>query len=235
MKHTLVYKTLILSSILAFSNIAAATQPHAAVITREKQTQLTPDHVLQRLKEGNQRFMNGRMKNRDLMTQAHLSSTGQHPLAVILSCMDARTPPEIIFDQGIGDIFAIRIAGNIQNDDILGSMEFGTQLSGSKLIVVIGHTACGAIRGACQEAKLGHLTSLLQKISPAIRQAAKEKNTHDCTQAEFIDQIAKDNVLLVMKQIQKRSPVIAKLVHEKKLKIVGGLQNLATGEVTFFN
>jgi len=240
MKYTTFYKSIIIVCMLALNNSALAQdtqtiKPHAAIMTSEKQTGMTPQLILQRLKEGNQRFMNGQMKNRDLLMQAHLSSAGQHPVAVILNCMDARTPPEIVFDQGIGDVFALRIAGNIQNDDILGSMEFGTELTGAKLIAVIGHTSCGAIRGACQQAKLGHLTSLLQKITPAINQAAKEQNTHDCTQSAYINQIAKDNVLMVMKQIQNNSPVIAKLVQEGKLKIVGGMQDLSTGEVTFFD
>lgn len=155
-------------------------------------------------------------------------------MAVILNCIDARTPPEIVFDQGIGDVFAARIAGNVQNDDILGSMEFGTQLSGAKLIAVIGHTSCGAVRGACQQAKLGNLTGLLQKIQPAVSQATKETATHDCGSAEFINQVAKDNVLMVIKQIRQNSPVIANLIKEGKIGIIGGMQDLNTGEVTFF-
>ena len=175
------------------------------------------------------------MKNRDLLVQANGTASKQHPVAVVLNCMDSRTSPEIIFDQGIGDVFAIRIAGNIQNDDILGSMEFGTQLAGAKLIAVIGHTSCGAIRGACQQAKLGNLTALLQKIQPAVTQASKEQNTHDCTNAAYIDQIAKDNVSLVIKQIKAHSPTVAKLIKEGKIDIVGGIQDLATGEVTSFD
>lgn len=212
-----------------FNNCFAAN----TVTTQEKQAALTPQAVLAKLKEGNQRFVMNLRKNRDLLTQAYLTSTGQHPIAVILNCMDSRTPPEIVFDQGVGDVFAIRIAGNIQNDDILGSMEFGTQLSGAKLIAVIGHTSCGAIRGACQKAQLGHLTALLSKIQPAINQANKNGKA-DCGKAEYIDEIAKDNVLLVMKQIQERSPVIQKLITEGKIGIVGGLQDIATGQVTFF-
>jgi carbonic anhydrase len=204
-------------------------------MTSEEQAGMSPQDALQRLKDGNQRFVDGNMKNRDWLIQANTSASKQHPVVVVLNCIDSRTPPEIIFDQGIGDIFAARIAGNIQNDDILGSMEFGTKVAGAKLIAVIGHTSCGAVRGACQQVKLGNLTGLLHKIQPAVKQAAKEANTKDCSNAAFIDQIAKDNVLMVMKQIQARSPVISKLIKEGKIGIVGGIQDLSTGKVTFFD
>lgn len=220
---------------LSCSAFALSTQPHTNVMTATQQDTMTPQQVLQRLKDGNQRFVNGQMKNRDLLVQAKSTATTQHPVAMILNCMDSRSSPEIIFDQGIGDIFAARIAGNIQNDDLLGSMEFATQLVGAKLIAVIGHTRCGAMSGACNQAKLGNLTGLLKKIQPAVSQAAKEQHTHDCNKAEYIDQIAKDNVLLVMKQIPAHSPVIAKLLREGKIGLVGGMQNLDTGEVTFFD
>lgn len=208
---------------------------HSTVMTAETQANLTPQDVYQHLKDGNKRFVEGKMKNRDLLMQARSTASAQYPAVVILNCMDSRTPPEIIFDQGIGDVFAIRIGGNIQNDDILGSMEFGTKLSGARLIAVIGHTSCGAIRGACEQAKLGNLTGLLKKIQPAVNQAAKEASTHDCASAAYIDQIAKDNVMLVIKQIQARSPILKKMIKDGQLGIVGGMQDLATGEVTFFD
>lgn len=216
--------------------LAAETMPvHKAVMTAESQSEMTPEQALQRLQEGNQRFVDGTMKNRDFVAQAKLTSASQHPSIVMLNCMDSRSPPEIVFDQGIGDIFAIRIAGNIQNKDILGSMEFGTKVAGAKLIAVIGHTSCGALRGACKQVKLGNLTGLLQKIEPAVKQAAKETGTHDCDQATYIDQIAKNNVLLVMKQIKAQSPLIAKLIQEGKINLVGGIQDISTGKVTFFD
>jgi carbonic anhydrase len=195
---------------------------------------MTPQQALQRLKEGNLRFTQGKMKNRDLLVQARSTAAKQHPVVVTLSCLDSRTPPEIIFDQGLGDLFSARIAGNIQNDDILGSMEFATKLMGAKLVAVIGHTSCGAMSGACQHAKLGHLTDLLQKINPAVEQASKESHTKDCSNAEFIDQIAKDNVLLTIKQIRERSPILDQLIKEGKIGIVGGMQDISTGAVTFF-
>lgn len=219
---------------IAHAQDPSMTQPYTGVMTQERQESKTPQEVLQRLKDGNLRFMTGKMKNRNLLMQANVTSIRQHPIAIILNCMDARTPPEIIFDQGIGDIFAIRIGGNVQNDDILGSMEFGTQLTGARLIVVMGHTNCGAIRGACQQAKLGYLTGLLEKIRPAVEQASKEQNSHDCSDNAFIDQIAKDNVLLVKKQIQERSSVIANLIQNGQLQVIGAMQDLTTGKVTFF-
>lgn len=219
--------------LLSFSAFAADSL-HKEVMTAERQEAKTPDAVLKRLKEGNERFVNRQLKNRDLLAQANATAVAQHPVAIVLNCMDARTPPEIIFDQGIGDMFAIRVGGNIQNNDILGSMEFGTQLMGAKLIAVIGHTSCGAMRGACEEVKLGHLTGLLNKIYPAVTQAAQDK-TKDCSNADFVNQIAEDNVRLVIKQIQTQSPVLSKLVKEGKIKVVGGMQDIATGKVTFFD
>jgi carbonic anhydrase len=216
------------------SSFAETSKPHSATISAEMQEAKTPEAVLQRLKEGNQRFVEGQLKNRDLLAQAKASAGAQHPVAIILNCMDARTPPELVFDQGIADIFTLRIAGNIQNEDILGSMEFGTQVVGAKLIAVIGHTNCGAIQGACQEAKLGNLTSLLQKIRPAVDKAAKGQ-PKDCKNNAFIDKAAQDNVLMVMKQIKENSPVVNKLIQEGKLGIVGGIQDLASGRVTFFD
>jgi len=220
---------------IGFANEGATPVVHTAVQTAETQAAKTPELVLKRLKDGNERFVNGNLKNRDLLAQVNATSTAQHPVAVVLNCMDSRTPPELVFDQGVGDVFVTRIAGNVVNDDLLGSMEFGTKIAGAKLIAVIGHTNCGAIRGACQQAKLGHLTALLQKIKPAISQAIKDKGPRNCEDHEFIDEVAKDNVLMVIKQIQTRSPVIRKLIEQGQVGIVGGVQDLATGKVTFFD
>ena len=232
------YKIILAACLLGFLNISfgdEASQLNDQVFTKETQSSFTPEQALQRLKDGNQRFITGKMKNRDLLAQADKTTAAQHPIAVVLNCLDSRSTPELIFDQGVGDIFVARVAGNIMNNDILGSMEFATQLAGAKLIAVIGHTNCGAVKGACQRAKLGHLTELLQKIQPAINQTAKAMGTRDCDKAEFIDEAAKNNVLLMIKQIQTRSPIISKLIKEGKLGIVGGIQDLATGKVTFFD
>jgi carbonic anhydrase len=236
MKYNIGYKLMVLTTLLGLANIAfAQNTPFTKVMTKTTQTEMTPQDVLQRLKEGNKRFAEGKMKNRDLLIQANSTAASQHPVAVVLSCLDSRTAPDIIFDQGIGDIFVARIAGNIQNDDILGSMEFATKLMGAKLIVVIGHNSCGAMRGSCENAELGHLTGVLQKIKPAVIQATAESKTKDCNDAAFIDQIAKDNVILVLKQIRMRSPIIDQLIKEGKVGIVGGKQDITTGVVTFFD
>lgn len=208
---------------------------YLGVRTQERQDVLTPHQVLLRLQQGNQRFVEGRLKNRDLLAEVHATKVSQYPLAVILNCMDSRTAPEIVFDQGVGDIFTIRVAGNVVNDDVLGSMEYGTKVVGAKVVAVIGHTSCGAVRGACQHVKLGHLSELLQKIKPAVDQAVKQTGTSDCANATFVDEIAKDNVLLMIKQILARSPVLKKLVEEGKLEIVGGFQDITTGKVEFFD
>jgi carbonic anhydrase len=204
-------------------------------MTQEKQQAMTPQQAVERLQEGNQRFLDGNMKNRDLLDQANDTAKGQYPFAIVLSCLDSRSTPEYIFDQGVGDLFVARVAGNIQNSDILGSMEFGTKLAGAKAIVVMGHTNCGAVRGACGKAKLGNLTGLLQKIQPAVTQTAKTSKTHDCSDYGYIDEIAKNNVLMVVKQIQQNSSVIKKLVAEKKLVVIGAMQDLSTGKVTFLS
>lgn len=229
--------------LVGFTNIAladetaapAAPVSNAGVMTKDAQQAMTPQQALQRLQDGNQRFVDGKMQNRDLLAQTQQTAAGQYPFAVVLNCLDSRSTPEYIFDQGVGDVFVARVAGNIQNNDILGSMEFATQLMGAKLIVVMGHTKCGAMGGACSQAKLGNLTALLQKIQPAVAQAAKEKGTKDCKDYNFIDQIAKDNVLLVVKQIQENSPVIKKLIQDKKIAIVGAMQDITTGKVTFLD
>lgn len=237
MRYDGTFKVIMLAILLGFTTMVLAQniQPHKNVMTATRQVEMTPQAVLQRLKDGNQRFVEGKMKNRDLLAQANATAGSQHPVAVVLSCLDSRTAPDIVFDQGIGDIFVARIAGNIQNNDILGSMEFGTKLMGAKLIAVIGHTSCGAMRGSCENAKLGHLTGVLQKIQPAVQQTAKENGTKDCNNASFIDQIARYNVMLVIKKIRKESPIIDQLIKEGKVGIVGGIQDISTGSVTFFD
>lgn len=205
----------------------------AFAITQEMQASLTPDQAINLLKSGNQRFQSGNVQHRDLISEAKATSQGQYPFAVILSCLDSRVPPEVIFDQGLGALFVARVAGNVINPDILGSMEFGTQLSGAKVIAVIGHTRCGAVRGSCQQAKLGNLTGLLEQIQPAIAATAKQTKKN-CDDWAFVDEAAKNNVRMIMKEIPEKSPVIKKLLADKKIKLIGGMQDLATGQVTFF-
>ncbi|OAI48566.1 carbonic anhydrase [Gammaproteobacteria bacterium SCGC AG-212-F23] len=196
---------------------------------------MTPAIALNLLKEGNSRFVSGKMKNRNFLQQAKLTKKGQHPFAFILSCMDSRGSPELIFDQGIGDIFAGRVAGNVINDDQLGGMEFATQVMGAHIIVVMGHTSCGAVKGACSHVTLGNLTQLVNKITPAVNTVKKDSHTAslDCDKAETVDMIAKQNVLNMIQQITEKSPVVKKLVDDNQVIIVGAMHNLATGVVTF--
>jgi carbonic anhydrase len=202
-------------------------------LTKEAQELLTPLDAINLLKEGNKRFVNNLKINRNLLQQVNETSDGQYPFAVILSCIDSRTSAELIFDQGLGDIFSIRIAGNILNDDILGSMEFACELAGSKLIAVLGHTKCGAIQGACKDVKLGHLSSLLEKIEPAIH-LVKQRNPHQHKlDVDFINTVTHVNVNLVIDNILKKSPIINQLVSQKRVGIIGGIYNADNGQVDF--
>lgn len=202
--------------------------------TKETQTSLTPDLALQYLKEGNARFMQNIKANRDLLEQANTTSAGQFPFAAILSCIDSRTSAELIFDQGLGDIFSIRIAGNILNDDILASMEYSCKLSGSKLIVVLGHTKCGAISGACDHVELGHVTGLLNKINPAILLEKETLEERNSTNKNFVKNVSKNNVLHVVHQVREQSPILCDMENTGQIKIVGGMYDLDNGQVTFF-
>jgi len=217
----------------AEQDVAVAPQP--LVFTQAFQASLNPWQVLQYLQDGNRRFMEGKMLHRDYDSELKTAAKKQYPGAVILSCIDSRTPPELIFDQGIGDMMAIRIAGNIVNNDILGSMEFAAHVIGVKLIAVIGHTRCGAVDKACQDVKLGHATALLEKIQPAVQQAKKDFPAGNCQNQKFVNEIAKKNVLLVMHQIKDSSPIIRKLITEGKIGIVGGIQDIETSKVVFLD
>ncbi len=205
-------------------------KPH----TKETQEILTPEHALDILKEGNERFVNNIKAHRDLLEQVNVTSSGQFPFAAILSCIDSRTSAELIFDQGLGDIFSIRIAGNILNDDILGSMEFACKIAGSKLIVVLGHTKCGAIQYACDDIVLGNITSLLNKIKPAIEMENLTKTERNGQNKLFMDNVTTNNVHLIVKKVKEQSSLLAEMEKNKEIKIIGGLYDLDTGIVTFF-
>jgi carbonic anhydrase len=202
--------------------------------SKESQSNLTPDAALEYLKEGNDRFVKNLKANRNLLQQVNDTSKGQFPFATILSCMDSRTSAELIFDQGLGDIFSIRIAGNIVNTDILGSMEFATKVVGTKIIVVLGHTKCGAIVGACNHVEMGNLTQVLYKIQPAIDEENTVKQDRNGSNAVFVNRVTKLNVLLTMERLRKESPIIAGLEKEGAIKIIGGVYNVDTGKVTFY-
>jgi carbonic anhydrase len=203
-------------------------------LTKETQEAITPSLALELLKKGNDRFVKNLKINRNLLQQASETSDGQHPFAVILSCIDSRTSAELIFDQGLGDIFSVRIAGNIINEDILGSMEFGCKVAGSKIIVVLGHTKCGAVKGACDHVEMGHLTGLLSKIKPAVDEETDTIENRNSNNADFVENVAALNVNHSVQSIMERSPIIKELVEKSQIGIVGGMHDISTGEVIFY-
>ena len=203
-------------------------------LTKEMQNAITPSFALDLLKDGNKRFVSNLKINRNLLQQANETSDGQHPFAVILSCIDSRTSAELIFDQGLGDVFSVRIAGNIVNEDILGSMEFGCKVAGAKIIVVLGHTKCGAVKGACDNVALGNLTGLIAKIKPAVEQESITAENRNSSNGVFVENVAELNVSLSVKNILLKSPIIADMVKNGDIGIVGGIHDITTGEVKFF-
>lgn len=202
--------------------------------TKETQSELTPEHALEILKEGNERFVNNIKAHRNLLQQVNETSSGQFPFAAILSCIDSRTSAELIFDQGLGDILSIRIAGNILNEDILGSMELACKLAGSKLIVVLGHTKCGAIEGACNNIVLGNLTALLSKIKPAIEQETETTRERNAKNISFLRNVTKNNVFITVQKIKEQSSILNEMERSGEIKIIGGLHDIETGKVTFY-
>ncbi len=204
--------------------------------TKETQATMTPQKALQYLKEGNLRFQNNLKANRNLLEQVNDTSEGQFPFATILSCIDSRVSAELVFDQGLGDIFSIRIAGNFVNEDILGSMEFACKLAGTKLLVVLGHTSCGAVKGACDDAKMGNLTNMLSKIKPAVEAITEpqDSNLRNSKNIEFVDNVAEKNVLLTIENIRKQSPILKDLENTNSIDIVGAMYDINSGEVNFF-
>ncbi len=191
--------------------------------------------AIELLKEGNKRFVNNLKINRNLLEQANETSDGQHPFAVILSCIDSRTSVELIFDQGLGDVFSVRIAGNIINEDILGSMEFGCKIAGAKIIVVLGHSKCGAIKGACDHVEMGNLTALLSKIQPAVYDEKTVLENRDSANDDFVEKVATINVKRTVNAIMERSPILKEMIEKGMIGIVGGIHDITTGEVSFYN
>lgn len=202
--------------------------------TKEIQEGLTPELAIEILKQGNERFVNNIKTHRNLLQQVNETSAGQFPFAAILSCIDSRTSAELIFDQGLGDILSIRIAGNILNEDILASMEFACKLAGSKLIVVLGHTKCGAIEGACNNIVLGHITKLLSKIQPAIDQETETTEERNGTNRPFLLNVTKNNVFLTLTKIKEQSSILHEMEQSGEIKIIGGLHDIDTGQVIFY-
>lgn len=198
--------------------------------TKETQKHLTPRLAWQILAEGNQRFINNLRLNRNLLQQVNETSADQYPFAAILSCMDSRTSAELIFDQGLGDIFSIRIAGNVLNDDILGSMEFACQVAGSKLVVVLGHSSCGAVKGACSHVEMGNLTGLLEKIQPTVDRVQARMGPL-AEKAALVEAVARENVLHTMAEIEDRSSILRHLIRDGAIGLVGAYYSIETGEI----
>src|SRR6185369_5674874 len=207
---------------------------HAAALTDAQRSKLTPDDIVAMMKAGNERFRLGKESPHDYLAQQKASAKGQHPAAIILSCVDSRAPAETIMDLGIGDCFNARVAGNVANDDILGSMEFACKLAGAKLILVMGHTACGAVKGAIDNAQLGNLTQLLAKIRPAV-DATQYEGERSAKNYGFVDAVARKNVELTMADIPHRSAVLKDLEASGAIKIVGSMYDLATGRIEFLS
>ena len=203
--------------------------------TSETQSSITPVKAIEFLKEGNERFVNNLKANRDLLQQANETRDGQFPFAVILSCIDSRTSAELIFDQGLGDIFSIRIAGNVVNTDIIGSLEFACKVAGSKLIVVLGHSKCGAIKGACDHVEMGNLTELLSKIQPAVYEedSTRDKAKRNSKNPEFVENVATINIRRSVKAIVNRSYILEQMIEAGEIAIIGAKHDLDTGQVEF--
>ncbi len=203
--------------------------------TKETQALITPKGAIDLLKEGNLRFQKKKQASRDLLDQVADTTSGQYPFATILSCIDSRVSSELIFDQGIGDIFSARVAGNFVNEDILGSMEFACKLAGTKLVLVLGHTACGAVKGACDDAKLGNLTALISKIKPAVEAVSEptDSSLRNSKNIDFVNEVAVKNVHMTIDNIRKESEVLKEMEDNGEILIVGGMYDISNGAVTF--
>ena len=205
--------------------------------TQQSQSEMTPELSLQYLKEGNKRFQDNVRLSRNLNEQVKQTTEGQFPYATVLSCIDSRVSSELIFDQGMGDLFSVRIAGNFINEDILGSMEFACKLAGTKLLVVLGHTSCGAIKGACDHLRLGNLTALINKIEPAVAAVLEpnDESLRTSKNIDFVNNVAEMNVNMSIENIRNQSPVLAEMEKNKEIQIIGGMYDISNGKITFFN
>ena len=217
-----------------FAMIGAVHADSGATLTREAQAAITPDKALEMLKKGNQRFVSGKTVERDLLAQVKQTSKGQFPFAAVVSCLDSRIPPEIVFDRGIGELFVARVAGNYVDDGILGSLEFGGKLAGAKLIVVMGHTECGAVKGACDAAQLGLLTATLANINPAVKAVAGDYKPRSSKNTEFVQAVSEMNVKLTMQKLRDRSVVLREMLDKGEIGMVGAMYDVSTGKITFY-
>jgi len=220
---------------MAESACTAGVSAVSAVQTKASQSAMTPAQALAAMRDGNARFVAGQPLVRNYPAQVKATAAGQYPFAVVLSCLDSRQPIEIVLDQGVGDIFSARVAGNVLDEDILGSMEFACKVSGAKLIAVIGHSNCGAIKGAVDDVQLGNLTGLLTKIKPALDAVPADVQPRTSKNYAFVDQVSEANVRLVMQQIRERSPILRELLDQGQIGLVGGMYDLTTGKVQFYD
>ena len=209
------------------------SRAYADVLTREQRDKMTPDEILASMKHGNERFRKGEEPKRDFLVEQRALAKGQYPAAMILSCIDSRAPAEVIMDLGLGNAFNARVAGNVANEDILGSMEFACKVAGAKVVLVLGHTACGAVKGAIDNVELGNLTTLLAKIRPAVK-ATEFNGERSSKNPAFVDAVARKNVELTMAQLLEKSPVLRELQSKRAIKVAGAMYNLATATVEFF-
>ena len=227
MKHTVQF-------ILAIVAASFASCSSTSVQTKESQAAITPQQAVKALQDGNARFASGHSTKFNLPAQVKATSGGQHPIAAVLGCMDSRASHELVFDQGIGDIFSVRVAGNVVNDDILGSLEYGTAKAGAKAIIVLAHTSCGAVGGACHDVKLGHVTGLVAKIKPSVSKVSSDpKSEH--SGAAFENKVSAENAKHVAAQLRAQSPILAKLASEGKIVIKSGIYHIDTGRVEFLD
>ena len=217
-----------------FAVNGAGLADNAGARTKEAQAAISPDQALEMLKQGNQRFVNSSPLARNILEQVKQTANDQYPFAVIVSCLDSRIPPEIVFDQGIGDLFVARIAGNFVDDNILGSLEFATKLSGAKLIVIMGHTECGAVKGVCDETQLGLLTATLANINPAVAAVQDDFSPRNSTNPAFVQAVSEKNVMLTMQKLRDRSIVMREMLDKCEIAMVGAMYDIRTGKVTFF-
>jgi carbonic anhydrase len=221
-------------SISIFGSSLLSEAAYADALTKAQRDKMSPSQIIDEAKRGNERFRSGVRKNRNYLNEQKASASGQYPAAVLLSCIDSRAPAEVIMDLGLGDIFNCRVAGNIANQDILGSMEFACKLAGAKVVCVMGHTACGAIKGAIDNVELGNLTGLLDKIKPAV-QATNYSGERSSKNSAFVDAVARTNVQMIVDNVRKNSAVLAELERNGTIKIIGAMYNLQTGALEFLS
>lgn len=233
--RTSIFLTCALTLTICTTTASAADVAESGVMTQSMQAAITPAKALEMLKEGNERFVSGSLTGVNYLAQVKKTAAGQYPFAAVVTCVDSRTQPEIIFDQGIGDMFVARVAGNFVNDDILGSLEFATKVSGARIILVMGHTECGAIKGACDDVELGLLTATLANLNPAVTAASKgDYAPKDSTNAKFVQAVADMNVKLTMQKLRDRSLVLRAMIDKGEIALVGAMYDITTGKTTFY-